>query len=1050
MLRKLAVSLAVAGIISASNANALGLGEIKIHSALNEPLNAEIQLLEVRKFGPLQIQPRMANIDEFALAGLDKSRFLTDVSFQVKVNPDGSGVITLRSDRPVREPFLNFLVEVNWPSGRLVREYTLLLDPPVYDPTPVRKTVQPATAPVTTSSVKPQTSTSASTGPRTMETGASQVYVDVKDTLWAIAIKHRPSSSISVKKMMIALQKKNPHAFVNGNINVLRAGVVLDLPTMEEINQLKSKEATREFVRQTSEWKNKGKTAAPVEASKKKPVTSSVVEAPKPDPEEDKSAELKIVTPKDSIEPEEGVMTDQSEGEKSEGESAQSKTKGEVDTEKQALIDRNQELEDRLSQSLENVDKITRDNAELNEKLDSIQYELSKLREMLELKDQQLASLQNKVEAAEVAATPPPLPPEKSLIDKILQSPAILGGIGAALIALLGGLFFFLRRGKKDEEATEDENALVQVPEDLDTPEESEMAEEASGAETESESDSNDDLADDVESIEDLDLGTEEDLLDDADLDLTDTDDLEDLDDLDDLDLDMDLDLEEDGSGDALQTVEADEPDDLDALLDDDEFDLGLDEEIDDQDAEVQSEDVEADELDAILEEPSDLDEVEDELEVADASESDALDDILGEVEDVEPEIEAVTADEDEIDAALEADDGEIDLGLDDTDLEFDLNDAAPDVIEEASEEVIENDDADLDFVVDEMPDLATEEDVAQLEAEGPELEADLATNLDVDTVPEELDESGLDDLLDSVSEGDIQELTDAAEEAESDIDELDDLLAEVEEPVTEGSAEAVQSDATDDLEALLAEDLDMGDLELPSEESAKEPVEETTSEAIETMLAENPDPRDIGLPGQLEMQDDLDIESLQSDEGLDELLAKVDEDLDQAMAADLEMEGAEELDSEVKESDDASDDLDAMLDDLGSDLDLNDGDAAASSKEDIVLEGDDLESLISDDLEADLNSELDALLNSEEGDIVLEESAIEEDASVDEDFDELAGLNLLEGADEVETKLDLARAYMDMEDLEGAKDILEEIAIEGTDDQKKEAEALIQSINEK
>lgn len=72
------------------------------------------------------------------------------------------------------------------------------------------------------------------------------------------------------------------------------------------------------------------------------------------------------------------------------------------------------------------------------------------------------------------------------------------------------------------------------------------------------------------------------------------------------------------------------------------------------------------------------------------------------------------------------------------------------------------------------------------------------------------------------------------------------------------------------------------------------------------------------------------------------------------------------------------------------------------------------------------------------------------EDGSVDEDFDELAGLNLLEGADEVETKLDLARAYMDMEDLDGAKDILEEIILEGSDEQKQEAEALIRSINEK
>jgi len=93
----------------------------------------------------------------------------------------------------------------------------------------------------------------------------------------------------------------------------------------------------------------------------------------------------------------------------------------------------------------------------------------------------------------------------------------------------------------------------------------------------------------------------------------------------------------------------------------------------------------------------------------------------------------------------------------------------------------------------------------------------------------------------------------------------------------------------------------------------------------------------------------------------------------------------------------------------------------------------------------------LDALLNSTDSDIELEESSADEEGeSLDEDFDELAGLNLLEGADEVETKLDLARAYMDMEDLEGAKDILQEIVAEGNEQQKSEAEALIQSIDDK
>jgi len=235
MLRKLAVSLAVAGIISASNANALGLGEIKVTSALNEPLKAEIKLLQVRKLNPLQIQPRMANIDEFALAGLNKAGFLSDVNFQVKVNPDGTGTIYLNSNRPVREPFLNFLVEVNWPNGRMVREYTLLLDPPVFDPTPVRKTVQPTTSSQVSPRVQPPAPKASAAVVNASQTGSDKIFVDTKDTLWALAIDNRPSSQVSVKQMMIALQKKNPHAFINNNINALKAGVVLDIPSLDEI-----------------------------------------------------------------------------------------------------------------------------------------------------------------------------------------------------------------------------------------------------------------------------------------------------------------------------------------------------------------------------------------------------------------------------------------------------------------------------------------------------------------------------------------------------------------------------------------------------------------------------------------------------------------------------------------------------------------------------------------------------------------------------------------------------------------------------------------------
>ena len=951
MLRKLAVSLAVAGIIGASNANALGLGEIKIHSALNEPLNAEIKLLQVRKLGPLQIQPRMADIDEFALAGLSKSRFLTDVSFQVKVNPDGTGMITMRSARPVKEPFLNFLVEVNWPNGRLVREYTLLLDPPVFDPTPVRKTVQPSASSSTSSASKQTKSANTSSNINNYRATDGKVRVGKNDTLWSIVIKHRPSESVSAKKMMIALQKKNPQAFVDNNINGLRSGAVLSLPTLDEINRLNEQDAALEVVRQASQWKNKtapkaeAAAVAPIDESKKTPVPDeeAATDQPAPVPEDEKSAELKIVTPKETLEPEDGVATDQAKAESDTApEEVMPEAQDAIDDETMALSERNEELEARLSESLENVDRITRENVELNERLDAIQYELEKLREMLELKDNELTVLQNKVVAAEAA--PKPAPEKKGLF----SSPLMLGGIGAAVVALLAGLLFFMRRRKEEDSDKADDTALMQVPDELSNAPEEELAVEP---EPEQEPEPE-------EVTEELDIGDEADLLEDSDLELGDSNDLDDLDDLD-LDMDMDLDLEEDAAGDVLPVVESEsEPDDLDDILEDDEFDLGLDDDLIEEETTSENE---PDALDDILGETSE--------------ESDDLDDILGEVDD----LDALGAD---VDTAV--DDSDIDLELDDID--FDMGEGADviDAPEDSVDEQAELAEDGLDFVV---------EPIAK------------------DSVEEESDSEAdeLDDLLNSVSSEDIDELNEVAEQ--TDEDELDAILGELDEVDTDSSDIELDSSAESDAEADLA-----------------------------AMLAANADPDDQPMEGLVDIDESVEDDS--ADDDLEALLASVGDDSDELGDSELE-----ELNEE-----DAASELDAMLDDLDAgDLAIDSAETASLvDDEELVVEDDGLESDVVDELEADLDSELEALLNSSD-DIELEELAAEDDdVSEDEDFDELAGLNLLEGADEVETKLDLARAYMDMDDLDGAKDILEEIVSEGNEQQKAEAEALITSINEK
>ena len=130
-VRKLVLAIAAATSLSSGMAQALGLGEISLQSALNQPLNADIQLMETRDLDKTEIIPRLASAEDFSKAGVERSYFLSDLKFTPVILPNGKSMIHVTSSKPVREPYLNFLVEVIWPSGRVLREYTLLLDPPL-------------------------------------------------------------------------------------------------------------------------------------------------------------------------------------------------------------------------------------------------------------------------------------------------------------------------------------------------------------------------------------------------------------------------------------------------------------------------------------------------------------------------------------------------------------------------------------------------------------------------------------------------------------------------------------------------------------------------------------------------------------------------------------------------------------------------------------------------------------------------------------------------------------------------------------------------------
>ncbi|MGD2081388.1 MAG: FimV/HubP family polar landmark protein [Chromatiales bacterium] len=255
MYRAFAKVLGVAAAVLPAVSLALGLGPVKVESYLNEPLRARIPLSSFDPDAKGQIKVGLADEAAFERAGLDRPWWLNDLRFRVESLPDGSGVVILTTRQPVREPIATFVVEAIWPQGRLNREYALLIDPrpgvgasAPLEPQPVASAPQaPASAPVRPSAAAP----TASKG------GAQGTYGPTRrnDTAWAIASQVRPGSSVSVEQTMMALLRANPDAFIDGNVNRLRRGVTLNVPSAAEVAAMTRDEAQAAFREQTQAWR---------------------------------------------------------------------------------------------------------------------------------------------------------------------------------------------------------------------------------------------------------------------------------------------------------------------------------------------------------------------------------------------------------------------------------------------------------------------------------------------------------------------------------------------------------------------------------------------------------------------------------------------------------------------------------------------------------------------------------------------------------------------------------------------------------------------------
>ncbi len=362
MIRRLVLLCVL--LTTMSTAYGLGLGRLEMRSALNQNFEGEIELTNVGNLSTDEVVSNLATQDDFERVGIERTALLLDLEFETVQREDGSMVIVVTSPRPIFKPFQNFLVEVLWPNGRVLREYTVLLDPPVFSQGGIFANGEYGM-----------------TGPG--------------DTLWNVASKVRPNRSVSFQQTMLALVEANPEAFVNGNVNLLKAGYVLRVPDLGEIRALSATDAVSEIDYHNDEFESyrSGKQVAQLDATRRTRPS--------------------------------GVSSD-----------------GRIEA-----------LENELSVIREDLDRARRANDELNTHLNDLQEQMETMNAVLSKKNDQFALLQNEVQKMQsaAAAAPSSAPAQPQDAGLLLTNTYVLGGLVLLGVALVAGLLVFMRRRQQDD-----------------------------------------------------------------------------------------------------------------------------------------------------------------------------------------------------------------------------------------------------------------------------------------------------------------------------------------------------------------------------------------------------------------------------------------------------------------------------------------------------------------------------------------------------------------------------------------------------------------------
>ena len=389
--------------------HALGLGKLDLRSGLNEPLDARIELLSPSPEELESLKIGLASSEDFEKAGIDRTALVSRISFEIKEPDKGSDYVRVFTQDPVREPFLNFLLEINWNQGRLFREYTVLLDPPIYSPALKFQKSQPVSSDTVIAegdlqSTLSEPSTESSLQPSSQDEHSVVYNPDYKpsssyaggdyttsagDTLWSIASAMRPNDSVSIQQTMMALFRNNPDAFINRNINGLKQGKILTAPELADIEAMSRANAQGAVLTQGHLWDEyRGVISEQIE---ERPESTGL----SPVDEESGSDSTAAST-------EEGETTQAEDPELrllAAGEAADGNGQGSAETGSNV-----EALSNELAIVQENLVALEGENNDLKEELLEAEGIIEDLQSLITLKENELAAFQNQLAESETGA----------------------------------------------------------------------------------------------------------------------------------------------------------------------------------------------------------------------------------------------------------------------------------------------------------------------------------------------------------------------------------------------------------------------------------------------------------------------------------------------------------------------------------------------------------------------------------------------------------------------------------------------------------------------